>query len=419
MHNWRSQWQMWIGAILLALVPLSLCIDARIKIVPVALLFFASCTFLMRDAQVRAAYRHATPVVVAALLLVAFIVINSLLHDLGWRPLDRAAHIVLYLAIAAVFARRLRLDVLWTGLSLGTVVVSTGCLIQHHVQGIDRVYGWNGGPSASIELATLLLGMVLLALARTLDARVGRAERAMHILAIGLGLYAALLTQSRGPLLAFVPALALLALLHARRSGHWRSGLLLLAGAGLGLALATWNTHDEIATRFAAIGPEMASFDPQRQATGAVRERMEMWRTATRAVREHPLAGIGIGQFGDYAQGEIHAGRSNHAIARYNQPHNEYVEAAATGGIPGLLVLLITFLVPLAFFARQVRSSAEAVVLPARAGLAIITLYLLCALTDSVFYRVMPQSFYFFTVLGLALLLSRQQVEGDPAASGK
>lgn len=408
---------MWVGAMMLALVPLSLCIDARIKIVPVALLFLAGTVFLVRDVQVRAAYRHAAPVVVAALLLIVFIIINSLLHDLGWRPLDRAAHIVLYLAIAAMFARRLRLDVLWTGLSLGTVVVSVGCLVQYYVQDIDRVYGWNGGPSASIELATLLLGMVLLALARALDTRTGRTERAVHVLAIGLGLYAAVLTQSRGPLLAFVPALGLLALLHAQRSGRWRSGLLLIAGAGLGLVLATWSTHDEIAARFAAIGPEIASFDHQRQATGAVRERMEMWRTATRAVGEHPLAGIGIGQFGDYAQDEIEAGRSNHSIARYNQPHNEYVEAAATGGIPGLLVLLAIFLVPLRFFARRVRASAEAVVLPARAGLAIITLYLLCALTDSVFYRVMPQSFYFFTVLGMALLLSRQQVAGDPAAA--
>ena len=39
----------------------------------------------------------------------------------------------------------------------------------------------------------------------------------------------------------------------------------------------------------------------------------------------------------------------------------------------------------------------------ARAGLAIVVLYLLCALGESVFYRVMSQSFYFFLVLGLAL----------------
>ena len=44
-----------------------------------------------------------------------------------------------------------------------------------------------------------------------------------------------------------------------------------------------------------------------------------------------------------------------------------------------------------------------------------LLLYVLCALTDSVFYRVMPQSFYFFLVLGLAVLVGRR-VGGAPSA---
>jgi O-antigen ligase len=411
------QWQAWFGSILLALVPVSLCIDPPIKILPVALLFLAGCWFVASDPRTRAAFRRAWPVVAIAMVLVAFIGANALLHRLGWRPLDRAAHVVLYLLVAAVFARALRLPVLWGGMSLGTIALGIVCVVQRYGLGIDRVYGLNGGPSASIELATLLLGMSLLALSRLLDARAGRVERAIHLLAMGLGMYGALLTQSRGPLLAFVPAFALMALLHGRRDGNWRMGLLLASGVCVGMALATWSMHDEVAERFAAIGPEVTSFDHRADATGAVRERLEMWRTAARAVREHPLTGIGVGRFGDYVQGEIAAGRSNPSIGRYNQPHNEYIEAAATGGVPGLLVLLATFLVPLAFFARYVRARDEALALPARAGLSVIVLYLLCALTDSVFYRVMPQSFYFFTVLGMALLIGRQRLAHDTAAN--
>jgi O-antigen ligase len=395
---------------LLALVPVSLCIDSSIKVLPVALLFLAGCWFIVRDRATRTAFAQAWPVVATAWVLVGFIGANAALHQLGWRPLDRAAHIVLYLGVAAVFARTLRLSMLWGGMSLGTIALGIVCLVQHYAQGIDRVYGLNGGPSASIELATLLLGMSLLALVRLLDARIGRAERILHLLAIGLGMYGALLTQSRGPLLAFIPAVALLALLHARRGGRRRVVALAVLGACTGLAAVSWSMHDEMAERFAAIGPEVASFDHRADATGAVRERLEMWRTATRAVREHPLAGIGVGRFGHYVRQEIAAGRSNPSIGRYNQPHNESVEAAATGGVPGLLVLLATFLVPLGFFARHVQAADEALALPARAGLSVIVLYLLCALTDSVFYRVMPQSFYFFSVLGMALMIGREQM---------
>ncbi len=402
-------WQSWFLSLLLALIPLSLAISQRIKILPVALLFLAGAWFVVANAPTRRSYRYAWPVTAAAVLLLGFITLNVLLHQLGWRPMDRAAHILLYLVIGAIFTCTLRPVAVWAGFSLSTIALGSVCLFQHFGQGIERAYGLNGGPSASIELATLLLGLSLVALARLLDRRTGTVERLLHVTAMVFGTSGALLTQSRGPLLAFAPAFAMLVLLHARRSGHWRLGVLVVVGACVGVTLATYTMHDEMTERFAAIGAEVTTFDHRHEARGAVRERLEMWRTAGRAVGEHPLAGIGIGEFSHYVDAEIAAGRSNPSIGRYNQPHNEYVEAAATGGILGLLVLLATFLLPLSYFARHVRDRDDAVVTPARTGLAIVVLYMLCALTDSVFYRVMPQSFYFFMVLGMALLLARHR----------
>lgn len=409
-------WQSWILSALLAVIPLSLSIDHRSKVLPVALAFLTGVWFVATSAATRRSYRYAWWVMAAALLLFGFIALNVLIHQLGWRPMDRAAHIVLYLLIGAAFTRALRLPVLWGGFSLGTMALGGVCLVQHYGQGITRVYGLNGGPSASIEFATLLLGLSLVVLARLLDPRTGRAERVLHIVAMAFGMYGALLTQSRGPLLAFAPAFALLVLWQARRRGHWRAGLLLIAAAGVAATLATFTMQDDMAGRFAAIGPEVATFDQHHDAYGAVRERLEMWRTAGRAIAAHPLAGIGIGEFGEYVDGEIVAGRSNPSIGHYNQPHNEYLGAAATGGIPGLLVLLVTFLWPLGYFARHVGDVDEAVVMPACAGLALVVFYMLCALTDSVFYRVMPQSFYFFIVVGMALLIARQRSASGPLA---
>jgi len=124
--------------------------------------------------------------------------------------------------------------------------------------------------------------------------------------------------------------------------------------------------------------------------------------------------GIGVGQFDAYTREEVAAGRSHAAIERYNQPHNEYLEAAATGGVPGLLILLAVFLVPLRYFSRRVLDADDEVALPAAIGVGVIVLYMLCALTDAVFYRVMTQSFYFFTVLGLALRLAWLRLAEPP-----
>jgi O-antigen ligase len=403
-----KQWQPWILSILVALMPLSFSVEHRIKALPTVLLFLAGLIAIFSASQTRRSYRKAWPVVFAALLMMVFVFFNTWLHQLGWRPLDRPAHILLYLVIAAVFSRPLRMQLVWAGFSLTTIALGAACLIQHYVLGVDRPYGFNGGVSASIELATILLGLSLMALTQLLSSRTAIAEKALHITAMIFGMFGALLTQSRGPLLAFAPMFVLLVLLHARRTGRWRLSLLLVAGVCVCATVATFSMHDKMVARFEAIGPEVTTFDHHGGGRGAVRERLEMWRAAGRALVAHPLTGIGIDRFNDYVDGEIAAGRSNPAIGQYNQPHNEYLEAGATGGIPGLLVLLLVFGLPLRYFARHARDADEAVALPACAGMALIGLYMLCALTDSVFYRVMVHSFYFFLILGMALLIGRQ-----------
>jgi O-antigen ligase len=198
-----------------------------------------------------------------------------------------------------------------------------------------------------------------------------------------------------------------LVLLYVRRTGRWRSAILLVCAACVMAGAAMLSMRGEVAARFEAIAPEVATFNHRTDARGAVRERLEMWRTGLRAFAAHRVIGIGLGEFGDYTRQEIAAGRTNPVIGRYNQPHNEYVEAAATGGLPGLLVLLAVFLVPLRFFFRHALDPDEDIALAASVGLALVCLYVLCAMTDAVFYRVMTQSFYFFLVLGLAVRIGR------------
>lgn len=394
---------MWAISIVVALMPLSFSIQLRLKAVPTALLFLTGLALLIGSASVRRSFRAARPPVIAALLAVAFVIVNVLIHQLGWPPLDRPGHILLFLATAACFSLPLRMHVVWAGFSLTAIALSVAGIAQTHVLGIDRAYGLNGGVSASIELATILLGLSAIALVQFLAPSSRRWEKLLHVVAMALGMYGALLTQSRGPLLAFVPIFMLLVLLHIRRTGRWRSGLLLVCAVCVFATAATFSVRHEMLSRFDAIAPAVTSFDHRHDTSGAVRERLEMWRAAARAFATHPVVGIGAGRFEDYTRKEIAAGRSNPTIGRYNQPHNEYLKAAATGGIPGLLVLLGVFLVPLRYFSRRVLDPDDEIALPASIGVALIGLYMLCALTDSDFYRMMTLSLYFFLVLGLAL----------------
>jgi len=415
----------WLGllSLLVALMPLSFAIRWHDKVLPMAVLLLTGLGLLLGRAATRSSYRHAWPVLIACGLGLLYPALNILGHALGWSAFDMPSHILLFMVTAAVFSLPLRMRWVWLGFSLTAILLGSVCIVQHFVQGIDRAYGLNGGDWGAIEFAMVMLTLSLMSLLQVLYPTAGHSasrylETGVHGVGAVLGMYGALLTQSRGPLLAFVPVLLLLVLIYARRTRRWRQSLALMGAIVAGGVLAAVSMHGAVMNRLAAVQTELSSYNHQTDAQGAVRERLEMWRTARQAFEDHPLAGVGIDQFGGYVRQQVAAGHANPVIEKYEHPHSEYLEAAATGGLPGLLVLLLVFGVPLGYFARQAQLTQDAVPVLAYAGIAVVVMYALCALSDNVFYRAMPHSLYFFLVLGFAVSIGHLARPQEAAQHG-
>ncbi|HXP01656.1 MAG TPA: O-antigen ligase family protein, partial [Luteibacter sp.] len=330
-----NPWRMWIVSLLIAIMPLTFALPIKAKAVPAAILFLLGLWMLARDPEARQACRRAAWVLGPAALAFLFWMINVAAHGIEWRQFDVMSHILAFMIIGVAFASPMPTWVLRIGFSASAGILGVVCLEQHYLEGIDRVYGMNNGLWGAIEFGMFILVLSLISVAQALRSELTRGERIMHGIFAALGLYGALLTQSRGPLLAFLPVFAIVVLIQSRRSGRWKEGLLFLA---VGIAAATgaaMTLHGEVITRFAAVKEEMSTYSEQ-DATGAVRERLEMWRTATMAVAAHPLAGVGLNQFGDFARERIAEGKVNATVERYDHPHSEYLEWAVTGGVPGL-----------------------------------------------------------------------------------
>lgn len=400
-------WQVWVVSLLLAVMPLCFAMSSRLKTLPMVALFLIGIVTLANRAESRRSYRLAWTVAAVCGLRLVYDIGNFLGHRLDVSTLDLPAQTLLFLAIAAVVSLPLKQRVIAIGFSLTTIVLGAASLFQRYVQGADRPYGLNGGDWASVEFAMYLLVLVLLSMLQALRTGTARSDRWLHGTAVAIGLYGAVLTQSRGPLLAFAPVYLGLMLWYAVRSRQWRRMLLLFAITVGGMLAITTTLHREMVDRLTDVSHEIATYGPN-DATGAVRERLEMWHTAWDAFVEHPLAGIGLDQFGVYARAQVAAGHASPAIASYVHPHSEYLESLAAGGLPGLLVLLLFFAVPTYFFARHLNHASEPVAAAAIAGLMVIGMYGLCAFSDNVFYRAMPQSLYLFLVLGLAVSIGRQ-----------
>ncbi len=409
-HDERAypvSWQVWAVSLLLAVMPLCFAVSSRLKSVPMAALFLIGIFALVTREKSRLSYRVAWSVAVVCLLRLVYDLGNFLGHRLDISTLDLPAQTLLFLAIAAAFSLPLKRRVITIGFSLTTIVLGAASLFQRYVQDVDRPYGINGGDWAAVEFAMYLLVLVLLSMLQALRTGTSRADRWLHAVAVVIGLYGAVLTQSRGPLLAFAPVYLGLMLWYAARSRQWRRMLTLFAITVVGMLTITATLHREMVDRLSDVSHEIATYGPN-DATGAVRERLEMWHTAWDAFVEHPLTGIGLDQFGVYARAQVAAGQASPAIANYVHPHSEYLESLAAGGLPALLVLLLFFAAPAWFFARHLNHASEPVAAAAIAGVMVIGMYGLCAFSDNVFYRAMPQSLYLFLVLGLAVSIGRQ-----------
>lgn len=409
-HDERARpvsWQVWAVSLLLAIMPLCFAVSSRLKSVPMAALFLIGIFALVTREKSRLSYRVAWSVAAVCLLRLVYDLGNFLGHRLDISTLDLPAQTLLFVAIAAAFSLPLKRRVITIGFSLTTIVLGTASLFQRYVQDVDRPYGINGGDWAAVEFAMYLLVLVLLSMLQALRTDTSRADRCLHVVAVVVGLYGAVLTQSRGPLLAFAPVYLGLMLWYAARSRQWRRMLTLFAITVVGMLTVTASLHREMVDRLSDVSHEIATYGPN-DATGAVRERLEMWHTAWDAFVEHPLAGIGLDQFGVYARAQVAAGQASPAIANYVHPHSEYLESLAAGGLPALLVLLLFFAAPAWFFARHLNHASEPVAAAAIAGSMVISMYGLCAFSDNVFYRAMPQSLYLFLVLGLAVSIGRQ-----------
>lgn len=400
----------WMLSILLACMPLCFAVPYKAKVLLIAALWVSGLVLLATRRDIRQVYGKIAAIALVCVLNILYTALNIAVHHSGWAAFDMPSQELLFLGMAAVFALPLRWSLVWVCFSLTACVLGGTSVVQYYVHGIDRPYGLNNGEWGAIEFAMFLLVLALLAVIQLMRKQPSWPERVVHALGAGLAVYGALLSQSRGPLLAFLAIFMVLMLIHGKRVGRWRLTLAVVALLFTGVVLVSTFVQPQIMQRFAQAHTEADSYDPRHDAVGSVRERLELWRTAKQAFEEHPLGGVGTGQFGQYVREQVRLGRSNDSIVQYDHAHNEYLEAAATGGMPGLMLILLVLGVPLAYFLRHVMAADESTAAAAMCGLAASGIYALCALTDNVFYRAMPHSLYFFLITGLAVLVARQRL---------
>ena len=217
--------------------------------------------------------------------------------------------------------------------------------------------------------------------------------RALKIAGFVSGLCASVPTGARGPWLALLVLIAVLAFTTLRRhSLAMRIAIWTSLTAALFVAFAT---IDAFRGRFDLMAADLGSFfwGGERDTSPGVR--LQIWRAALLAFAERPLLGLGGGGFANAVDSYVSLGVLSPLAAESARAemHNSYLAYAADFGIAGVLAIIAVFAVPAAAFGKQlgvdaVRGRA------ALMGLAIVAMFASYAISVDVFKLKMMAAFY-------------------------
>lgn len=205
---------------------------------------------------------------------------------------------------------------------LAVVLGPSSYVAGDHSEGRLEVANFSANLLGAVCATALVLVPALWPIART------RLQRGAVVLAGALVAYGLVGTQSRSGFIAlFVAVLVALVVCRGRRQA----------------ILATMLAGVVVLGAFVAVSPGILDRTTSGDSTGT--GRTELWKAGLEVTRDHPLAGVGIGNFvvvsKDYSQKVGTLEFSDVLIEKPVPVHNTIIEALAETGIVGLALLVV------------------------------------------------------------------------------
>ncbi|MBS9404075.1 O-antigen ligase family protein [Halomonas sp. TRM85114] len=314
------------------------------------------------------------------LLLVALgLVIMAGVHDelLTVAPRVLAIGMAL-LAMVALHTWRPPLAALWTGVALGGVMSGAWSLWQRLELGAGRASGHEPLHAILYGNISLLTGMLCLAGVAWALSRPRRPVWLVVLLAGAVGgVMASVLSGTRGGWIA-MPLILLVfhrgfisGLAGGQKAALWLAVVALLAG----LYLAPQTGVQQRVTL--AVDEVSHYLTGEAADTSSVTTRLEMWRGAGRLILEHPVLGHGAETYHSRMVAMAEAGVLAESVTPHRHAHNDFLDAWVKHGLPGLVMLLALYLLPLWLFRSGLRHTD-----PGHRALAVAGLLLPVAFID-------------------------------------
>jgi O-antigen ligase len=216
--------------------------------------------------------------------------------------------------------------------------------------------------------------------------------KAVKFVGLAAGVYASILTETRGGWAA-IPVVALLVYLrgsHRTGARRWVAPLLIVASLVLVGAASS-----AVRERVWLVWSDIVQYAHGHKDTSSG-VRLQLYEAAFIILRAHLVFGAGPNGFADSMTALQHAGRVSATAAEYGrgETHNQLLFYAANYGMIGAIAGLALHLVPCIMFVRYMKAPARPVRCAAFMGLTFTVCFLIFGLSVETFDLKMVASFY-------------------------
>lgn len=344
----------WNSTALFVLLSISMLIKPSNYLAPLMVLLASACTWQLWRNEARPLPREFRYFLWAACLLAASWWVDNLRSSTHWREiqLDKPLKVLALLPCATYLLHRPpRAIGLWLGAACGAIACGLVALYQVQVLHIPRA---GGGYINPIEFGDTSIQLALISLCGT-QAVLQHPRRLplLILMTVGftLGVVACVLSGTRGAWLAGLLATGFLGWWQLSRHSKRLSALVVVLMFSVAALLVQ---HAPVAER-QTIWQDVVSYRTQGNAATSIGARLQMWQFAADLAQQRPLVGWAQKGYDDERSRQLEQGRLDPFLASFNHPHNDYLDAAAKRGLPGLLTLLACHLFALMYFWRAAR----------------------------------------------------------------
>lgn len=266
---------------------------------------------------------------------------------------------------------------------------------------ISRAQGTTNNPIHFGNLSAIIMMLSLTAALLATD--ISSKIRTLLIVASFGGLIGALASLSRSSFVVLLCVLPMLLFAVNVRSFKWlRMGAAISVITLCVALLMSSSIRDSLRVTDAIVDVQQIHEGNYMSSLGA---RAVMWQASWNIFKEHPITGVGAGQFQSEIVRRIAAGEIPNTEV-HNQPHSDIMHAMSTGGVLMLLSYFGILVAPFLFFYRSYNKAGNIVesrLMPIM-GMQVVGAYFLTGLTNSNFDLQIYSTTYAVLVCVLAKL---------------